>query len=46
MTPEFQSLLALFARCFPQAHITLITSKQQYVLNLFMPMRELPTSLF
>lgn len=43
MTPECQSLPAVFARHFPQAHITLITSEQQYVLNLFRPVRELLT---
>lgn len=36
MNPECQSLLALFACCFPQAHITLITSQHQYLFNLFM----------
>lgn len=35
MDPECQSLLALFAQRFPLAHITLITSAHQYLLNLF-----------
>lgn len=35
MNPEYQSLLALFAYCFPQAQITLITSKHQHLFNLF-----------
>lgn len=35
MNSESQSLLAVFAHCFPQAQIILITSEHAYALNLF-----------
>lgn len=35
MDPECPSVLAVFARCFPQAQIILITSAHAYALNLF-----------